>query len=151
MFDLESLLVPVDFSPASRVALAEAAKMVAGETPVVIVLHVIDQAQVTLSASYELGAEKEIAARMRERAERELARVREELGDHVEIETIVCEGVPFLEIIRKADEFQVGAVVMSKYGERGHLEKMLFGTTAERVLRGATRPVIVLPAAPRTE
>lgn len=125
--------------------------MVTGETPVVIVLHVIDHAQVALIASYELGSEKEIAARIRERAERQLAQFREELGSNVELETIVCEGVPFLEIIRKADEFQVGAIVMSKYGQRGHLEKLLFGTTAERVLRGATRPVIVLPAVPQSD
>ena len=36
--------------------------------------------------------------------------------------------------------------VMGKYGARGSIEKLLFGTTAERVIRGSTRPVITLPA-----
>jgi nucleotide-binding universal stress UspA family protein len=144
MFDLDSLLVPVDFSPTSRAALDEAVKMASGENPVVIVLHVIDRAQVAFIAGHEFGTEKEVAARLREQAEGQLAQAREQLETETEIETIICEGVPFLEIIRKAEEFQVGAIVMGKYGVRGHLEKLLFGTTAERVLRGATRPVIVL-------
>lgn len=148
MFDLDSLLVPVDFSPTSRQAFAEAVRIVQGENPVVILLHVVDQAQVAAIAAHELGSEEEVARIMRARAEREFARLREEAATHVELETLVCEGTPFLEIIRKAEDFQVGAIVMGKYGLRGPLESLLFGTTAERVLRGATRPVLVLPLAP---
>ena len=98
-----------------------------------------------LIASQGFGTEKEVTEALRRRAEEELGRVREQIKNAVEIETLICEGVPFLEIIRKAEEFQVGAIVMGKYGLRGQLEKLLFGTTAERVLRTASRPVIVLP------
>jgi nucleotide-binding universal stress UspA family protein len=50
-----------------------------------------------------------------------------------------------VEILRKAEDFQVDAILMGKHGVRGHIEKLLFGTTAERVIRGTSRAVIVIP------
>ena len=59
---------------------------------------------------------------------------------------IICEGRPFMEILQKADDFAVDAIVMSKVGRRGKVEELLFGSTAEKVLRGSTKPVLVLPS-----
>ena len=42
MFELNEVLVPVDFSIASRETFARALAMVDGESPAVILLHVID-------------------------------------------------------------------------------------------------------------
>ena len=41
--------------------------------------------------------------------------------------------------------YTVDAIVMGKVGARGTLETLLFGSTAERVLRGSRCPVVVLP------
>ncbi len=61
------------------------------------------------------------------------------------MQVIVSEGVPFLEILRKAEDFQVDAIMMGRFGHRGPIEKVLFGTTAEHVIRGTSRAVIVVP------
>jgi nucleotide-binding universal stress UspA family protein len=67
-------------------------------------------------------------------------------GDHsVEVDTIISTGVPFLEILKKAEDFDVDAIVMGKLGTRGPIDNLLFGSTAEKVIRGSRRPVIVLP------
>lgn len=147
MVELNYLLVPIDFSPASRAAFDQAVQLASGENATVLLLHVLDSALADFAAAHELGAREEIFGVMRARAERELAGYRS-LRAEVELQTMTCQGVPFLEIIRKADELRVDAIVMAKTGVRGSLEKLLFGTTAERVVRGSTRTVVVLPAEP---
>lgn len=149
MFDLNTLLVPIDFSPTSRDAFDQSLQLVTGEKPMIILLHVLDPTLAEFAEAHGLGWKKKVLGSMRQRAETSLDEYRREVAlknDNVEIEPIVCEGIPFLEIGKKADEFQVHAIVMSKFGCRGNAESLLFGSTAERVIRGATRPVIVLPA-----
>jgi nucleotide-binding universal stress UspA family protein len=146
MFELNSLLVPVDFSESSKTAFAKAMQIATGDDAVVILLHVIDTAVTQMTAASEVGSHDDIVAKLRQRAERELAAFEKPAGTTVQVQTIICEGVPFFEIVRKADELLVDAIVMGKFGARGSVEKLLFGTTAERVIRGSTRPVITLPA-----
>src|SRR5262245_2119899 len=145
MIELNSLLVPVDFSETSRTAFAQALDLASGEGASVILLHVIDTAVSDLMTATELGSKDDIATKLRERAQREIASYVKPAESKVEVQTIVCEGVPFFEIIRKADELLVDAIVIGRQGARGRIEKLLFGTTAERVIRGSTRPVITLP------
>jgi universal stress protein A len=143
MFELNSLLVPVDFSESSKSAFARAMQIASGDDAVVILLHVIDTAVTKITAASEIGTHDDIVAKLKQRAEREMAAIERPAGTTVQVQTIICEGVPFFEIVRKADELLVDAIVIGKFGERG--EKLLFGTTAERVIRGSTRPVITLP------
>ena len=145
MFELNTLLVPIDFSPTSRTAFERACKMVTGANPVIIVHHVIDLWLSRSVASLEMGTRDDVIATMRTRGAAALAQLEQAPPEGIEVQSIISEGVPFLEIIRKAEEFQVDAVVMGKFGQRGQLEGLLLGTTADRVTRGCTRPVIVLP------
>ena len=144
-----SLLVPTDFSDASHDAFDWALRCVDGNESAIIVLHVLDEALIETIAAYQFAPRDEVAKRMRKHVEEQLAEYKESARDQVEIDTIVAEGLPFLEIIRKADDFAVDAIVMGRVGTRGHFEKLLFGSTAEKVLRGARRPVIVLPQSDR--
>jgi nucleotide-binding universal stress UspA family protein len=92
-----------------------------------------------------LGARDDIAQQMRERATAQLREFVAACPDGIEVDPIVSEGTPFLEILQKADDFAVDAIVMSKIGRRGQVEDLLFGSTAEKVLRGSSKPVLVLP------
>lgn len=143
--DFNTLLVPVDFSDNSRRALEQAIGLVSGDNPVVILLHVIDPSLPEFAEVHGLGSSKEVAHRMRERAETELEEYSNACPDEIEVDSLVSEGRPFLEILQKADDFAVDAIVMSKVGRRGKVEELLFGSTAEKVLRGSTKPVLVLP------
>jgi nucleotide-binding universal stress UspA family protein len=144
--EFNTLLVPTDFSPASRSALERAISLASGDEPLVIVLHVIDVTLIDFAAAHDFATREAASQLVRARAEAELAQFQRDLETKVEIRAIICEGLPFLEILKKAEEFLVDAIVMGKIGARGTLEKLLFGSTAERVLRGSTRPVFVLPA-----
>lgn len=140
-----SLLVPHDFSePAQRVLLL-AHQLVDGDDPSIILMHVIDEELVTMMVSNGFGDRDEIIAKLREQAERELDRCLSNDFGRVEVKRVASVGVPFLEIIRKAKDFAVDAIVMGRSGAGQQVGHLLFGSTAEHVLRGSTRPVIVLP------
>lgn len=145
MYELNTLLVPIDFSPVSRGVFEQALKLARGDDAALILLHAVDPHLVDFAATLGIEAREKVVERMRAHAEAELAALKESAGDRVEVQTIVSEGIPFIEILRKAEDFQVDAILMGKYGSRGHIEKLLFGTTAERVIRGSLRAVIVIP------
>jgi nucleotide-binding universal stress UspA family protein len=143
--DFDSLLVPVDFSPASEAALMRALSLATPGKSMVIVLHVIEPTLIDFAVDHGWGSHEEVTAQMRKRAEEKLAEYGDRNTKEVEVVTLVSEGTPFLEILRKARDFAVDAIVIGKIGARGKIEKLLFGSTAEKVLRGSVYPVIVFP------
>ncbi len=143
--ELNTLLVPVDFSPVSRGAFEEALKLAQGDDAAILLLHAIDPSAIEFAERLGLGTRESIAKAARDKAERELNEWKEAATGGVDVQTIVSEGVPFLEVLRKAEDFQVDAILMGRFGMRGPIEKVLFGTTAERVIRGTSRAVIVVP------
>jgi glycine betaine transporter len=145
MLELNTLLVPVDFSPISVGAFEAGLGLVRGDDAALILLHAIDPVLVDATAALGIESRDNIVGLMRARAEDELAALKARADSGIEVQTIVSEGIPFIEILRKAEDFQVDAILMGKYGMRGPIEKLLFGTTAERVIRGTRRAVIVIP------
>ena len=145
MLELNTLLVPIDFSPVSRGVFEQALQLARGDDASIILLHAIDPSLTEFAAGLGLGTRGAIVEAARAHAQRELGELKAAAADRVEVQTIVSEGVPFLEILRKAEDFQVDAILMGRFGARGPIEKLLFGTTAERVIRGTTRAVIVVP------
>lgn len=144
-----SLLVPTDFSEASREAFQWALRAVDHKDSVIIVLHVLDDSLIELIVTHEFGAREEVARAMRKQAEERLAEFKKAGTKEVEIDVIVSEGMPFFEIISKAEDFAVDAIVMGRVGTRGSFEKLLFGSTAEKILRASRCPVIALPESKR--
>ena len=140
----ESLLVPIDFSASSAAAFQHAVELAAGENKVIILLHVIDPAYVQFAVDHGLGSADEITERMKSRAMQQMQEWKSRVRKDVEVDIVISEGIPFLEVLRKAEDFIVDAVVMGKIGTRGRVEQLLFGSTAEKVLRGSTRPVLTL-------
>jgi nucleotide-binding universal stress UspA family protein len=77
--------------------------------------------------------------------ERVAADVRKE-GIHVQVATV--EGRPYLEIVRFAENHQVNLIVMSTRGQSG-VSRWLLGSVSDRVVRGASVPVLLVQ--PRDE
>jgi glycine betaine transporter len=140
-----SLLVPVDFSPASEAALMRALSLASSAESNVIVFHVLEPTLIEFAVDHGWGSHHEVTSQMRVKAEEKLQAYRRLSSQRVEIDTLISEGVPFIEILKKAKDFAVDAIVIGKIGVRGKIEKLLFGSTAEKVLRASVFPVIVLP------
>jgi len=145
MLKATDILVPVDFSPTSinavRVALGIAAP--GGD---LTLLHVIDEEFVGDAVAAGLGASEEITAKLREQAEANFANalVGLETGE-VEIERMVVVGSPFVEILKIARDLDLPMIVMGVRGRSTPPEELLFGSNAEKVLRGARVPVLCVP------
>jgi nucleotide-binding universal stress UspA family protein len=137
----EALLVAVDFSPCSLRAL-DAALTWRSATAEVTLLHVLDRTFITRVDALGLGGD--VMARLRERAEDELARlVAERAAERVE--TMIVVGEPFVEIVKIAKDLDCDMVFIGTHGSETGIKQLLFGGTAEKVIRGANRPVVCVP------
>lgn len=145
MLKASDLLVPVDFSPTSANAV-RAAIGIASPDGDITLLHVIDQNFVDDAVTASLGTAEEITARLRERAEMDFTSFFEgmETGG-VEIERMIVVGIPFVEILKIARDLDLPMIVMGTRGRSTPPEEILFGSTAEKVLRGTHVPVLCVP------
>ena len=146
MLKATDVLVPVDFSPCSvnavRVALG-----IASPDGDLTLLHVIDEDFVRDAVAAALGTSEEITERLRELAEANFSNALEgvETGE-VAVERMIVVGKPFVEILKIARDLDMPLVVMGVRGRSSPAEEILFGSTAEKVLRGARVPILCVPA-----
>jgi nucleotide-binding universal stress UspA family protein len=59
------------------------------------------------------------------------------------VKTIIKTGKPFVEIIETAKEENTDLIIIATHGHSG-VEHILFGSTAEKVVRKAPCPVLTL-------
>ena len=145
MLKTSDILVPVDFSPCSINALRVAMGIVAPDGDITL-LHVIDEHFVNDSVAAALGTLEEITARLRERAETEFANTLGGLETaEVNIEQMIVIGTPFVEILKIARDLDLPMIVMGMRGRSSPPTEILFGSTAEKVLRGTRVPVLCVP------
>ena len=145
MLKATDILVPVDFSPTSinavRVALGIAAP--GGD---LTLLHVIDRDFVEDAVAAGMGTSEDITAKMRQQAESSFESTLEGLeAGEVDIERMIVVGVPFVEILKIARDLDLPMIVMGVRGRSSPPEELLFGSTAEKVLRGTRVPVLCVP------
>jgi nucleotide-binding universal stress UspA family protein len=134
----KTIVVPIDFSEESFRALDEALQMVdaAGQVHVINVLQ-----DVTVGVpEFALGV-LEREAQVREMRQLLADRLKAENRPAVKIQ--VCYGDPGIEITRFAESVKADLIVMPSHGRTG-LKRLLIGSVAERVVRLAHCPVMVL-------
>jgi len=142
------LLVAVDFSDCSRRALRKARELVSGGPARLLVLHVIDQRFVQECVRHRIGTPGQIKKQLFVEAKSQLKQFLQEEGlDSGQVKTVVCEGVPHLEITRHAHKFKADLIVLGSCGMVGDPDAIFFGGTAEKVLRFISRPVLCVPPA----
>jgi nucleotide-binding universal stress UspA family protein len=137
----DALLVAIDFSEPSLRALDVALGWKKAEAEVTAV-HVVDATLARKIEETGVATYGDAIARIRARAEKDLA---DALRDRSGVESMIVEGEPFTEIIKIANDLDCDLIVIGSRGTRSGLRELLFGSTAEKVLRGATRPVLCVP------
>ena len=149
------ILVPVDFSPCSEKAFRVALTLSKTFQAKLLLLHVIDTN--ALAAFNQLGLlavpsdAPSQKRRLRHHARLNVRRLLESKeAKGVDLKRIVLEGGPFVEIAKTARLEKVDLVVMGSYGGRsGNVDKIFFGSTAEKVVRTAGCPVLTVPLPPK--
>jgi len=143
MTTAQRFLVPVDFSEYANQALEYAIGLASKLGARLTLLHVIQPLPlagvdmgVTLPYTYIQDLEAEITNSMQAYLERVTAA-------GLEGEIAVVHGVPFQEILETAKTQQVDLIVMGTHGRTG-LQHVLLGSVAEKVVRLAPCPVLVV-------
>lgn len=143
-FSINSILVPIDFSLHSKNALKYAVplaeKFGASLHLVYVVEPTIYPADLGFGQVVLPGVEEEL----REKGGEELQSLMEkEIGGRVKSSCTVRTGNPHQEILREAEELGVALIVVATHGHSG-VEHMLFGSTADRIVRNAKCPVLTV-------
>jgi len=142
------ILVGVDFSASARQALLRARSMARERECTLLVLHVIDPHGMEEVARLAMIPEEELRSRLGRERREGLARLMtdvDEGGGPLAAELMVVWGRPFEEILKKAAELMVDLIVLGTAGRSADLERALFGSTAEKVLRATPCPVLCVP------
>src|SRR5512141_1962962 len=139
-----SILVPVDFSPASLKALREAGRLADARVASLTLLHVrpiSDVAAAIAEGREDLikGSSRALAAALKRHYAERLAALAARAGA---VEARLATGRASREILKAARGFDL--VVMGRPG-RGGGAGLLGGTTG-KVLSGSSAPVVVVPA-----
>jgi len=139
-FRLKKILVPVDFSESSKVAVKYAAQFARPGGGRIILLHVV------LPRKPRDRPRKPVSKDLSrlDDAERKLLELgQHELGKTAVWDLLVETGKPDREIVNTAKALGVDLIVMATCGRNGR-KRAFEGVTAERLVRNASCPLLVL-------
>jgi nucleotide-binding universal stress UspA family protein len=150
---LKTILLPTDFSGCANYALPYAASIARATNAKIICVHVVEP--VVPAVGYTGLAEPmpiaDISEQLEDSAERQLPKLAEcEECAGLDVEEVIVHGDAAAEIVRVASEQEADLIVISSHGRTG-LGRMIFGSTAESVVRHATCPVLVVKPPPEEE
>jgi nucleotide-binding universal stress UspA family protein len=141
---IKKVLVPIDFSDYSKSALKYAVNFAKSFNAEIILIYVVEP--VIYPPDFSMGqiAMPSITTEWDDRAKDELAKLaKNEISGVNSVKTVIKTGKPFVEIIETAKEEDVDLIIIATHGHSG-VEHILFGSTAEKVVRKAPCPVLTL-------
>jgi len=141
---INKILVPVDFSDYSKSSLKYAVNFSKYFKAEMILIYVVEP--VIYPPDFSMGqiAIPSVNSEWDQRAREELDKLaKSEIPGDVKVKTIIKTGKPFMEIIETAEEEDIDLIIIATHGHSG-VEHILFGSTAEKVVRKAPCPVLTL-------
>ncbi len=148
-------VVGTDFSTLSSgafkaaVDLAQGAALSTGVTPQVHLLHVVAPEGAAMDVGPTRQFAEALSSASNEQLQKELASLT--IPDGVKVTTITRFGTANREIAAYAKEVGADIIFLGTHGRKG-LDRMLFGSVAEKVVREAECSVVVVrPREPRAE
>jgi len=136
----DSILLPTDGSERAAAALEHAIGAVKAYDASLHVISVVDRRVV-------LAADAEDKSDIRSELAEEAADAVEELAARAEdddVTTATPEGVPYREILSYADGSDIDLLTLGTHGRTGREKRLNLGSTTERVVKAADRPVLVV-------
>ena len=136
----KEIIVGVDFSEASKAAIAEAGHIASLRKSWLNVVHIID------GDFFERGVDEKFitADNLKKQAELALSKFTYDALDNPlpSIRFFVFIGHPYEELMTQATSLQCDLLVLGSYGNRGKADRV--GTTATRFVRQAPLPVLLV-------
>lgn len=137
-FKLKKILVPVDFSECTKESLLYAVPFAKQFDARLTLLHVMEPTYLAPSETSALPITETVEA-----ATKRLKQLRDRCAGTVQCQTLVRLGYCEHEIIKVAQEEGSDLIILSTHGRTG-LARLVMGSTAERVVRRAGCPLLIV-------
>lgn len=144
MNEFRTILFATDFSESSDNAFIYARMLAKKFNARLLILHVISE-PVDLRGFYvpHISFDK-LEKEIEEGAQQMMDKFcQTNLKDYDNYETFIVPGIPYDEVIRKAVEDAADLIVVGTHGRTG-LDHVLFGSTAEKIVRKSSVPVMTV-------
>ncbi|HET6244952.1 MAG: universal stress protein [Bacteroidetes bacterium] len=146
--EFKKILIPLDFSPTSMVAFEHAVKMAKTFKAELFMLHVMED---TLLINDIFLPETKMVnlGKISKIAENKMMELASDVSSQIKTHAIVRQGKAAGEIIITAKEIGIDLIVMGTHGSSG-FEEFFIGSNAERVVVGASCPVLTIQSYAKT-
>ena len=141
---INRILIPTDFSSSAKYAFLYAIEFNKKFNARLQLLHVMqdftDFSEFNLSPSILPQLYAEFEENATERMEEMVANF---IPQDIICDTYILHGIPFYEIVKFAQDEKSDLIIIGSHGRTG-LQHMIFGSTAEKVVKKAACPVLVI-------
>ncbi len=145
---LQRLLVPVDFSRCSETAFNYSKLIARKFSASIYLLYVVNKRHVEKIAELNGESEDEVSKKLSLQAKKNLEQfLANNDSEGLVAENIITVGIPFQAIALRAQALGADMIVMGGHGRMGNgqIDKIFFGSAAERVVRLLPCPVLCVP------
>lgn len=144
--NIKKVLVPIDFSDYSKGALNYSINFIKCFNAEITLIYVIEPVIYPPDFSATQISIPPTDFEITKNAEESLKQfINKEIPADIKVKSVIKTGKPFVEIVETASEENIDLIIISSHGRSG-VEKILFGSTAEKVVRKAPCPVLTLRA-----
>lgn len=142
--NLKRILVPIDFSDHSKRALNYAIPFAEHFGASIDLIYVVEPTIYPADFSFGQAGFPNVEEELRTSGANELeSLIKKQIAGRVPARKVIRTGKPFYEIIEYAREAGIDLIIIATHGHSG-MEQILFGSTAEKVVRKAPCPVLVV-------
>jgi nucleotide-binding universal stress UspA family protein len=131
------ILVTTDFSEGTTDALPYAFSVAQENDSRIVLLHVVNDVAADLTGKYRDSLIQGVQRQLDDLVPREAR-------NWCDVVTRVATGLPYRIILRTIEDEKIDLLVMNIHG-KGMLDRALLGSNAERVVRAASCPVMLIP------
>ena len=144
MIEIKKILFPTDFSEYSNHALKYAVALAESFKAKLVVLHVCEHPIADQASKHTTSRFLSTSSIWSSASARRSTPLTTELRERrVEVEPIFIIGKAYQEIVKAAKQHEVDVITMATHGSKG-LSHLVFGSTAEKVVRLAPCPVLTV-------
>lgn len=143
MSNIQTILCAVDFSQVSPKVAEYARSLAVSLNAKIVLIHVVPSGTIYADFGIPLSSMETFCTTMITEGEKTLADFAGQHFSGLEVEPKVTCGEFAEEILHCAKEQGADMIVMGTHGRRG-MDRLLFGSVAEKVLRSAPCPVVAV-------
>ncbi|MFA6457425.1 MAG: universal stress protein [Bacteroidota bacterium] len=143
---LRKILVPIDFSDHSKKALRYALPFALQFKAELELMYVVEPTIYPSDFGFGQVGFPDVEKELHEKAKAELQELlKTTVPAAITATSVVSTGIPFVEITTYAQAENIDLIIVATHGRTG-VEHILFGSTAEKIIRKAPCPVLVVRA-----